>query len=113
MTGYVLLRCLVAALIFLPVCVHAHDIYEDWLKPDERVDGKRFKSCCNNTDCQPYPSRFHGDRWEVLYKGGWLVVPNAKVETEYDDAWDPGDHRSYACISNNQVLCFRPGEWMQ
>ncbi len=115
MTGYWLLRCIVAALIFLPFIVHAHDIYTDWKMPDQRTnEGKRTASCCNNVDCAPYPSKWISGHWEVLWRGKWVRVPEHKVETNYDDAWTAGDHQGHACMSSvGTVLCFRPGEWLQ
>ena len=98
-----------------------HDIYTNWAMPDQRnVDGKRLYGCCNNLDCAPRPSRMTGygrdgkPMWEVQFEGRWIKVPDQKVETNYDDAWDPGDHRSHGCISKSgNVYCFRPGEWLQ
>jgi hypothetical protein len=93
----------------------AHDIYTDWRMPDQRDnDGKRVKSCCNNNDCKPRASRWVGDHWEVQWGLKWLRVPDGKVETSYADAWSADDHQSHACINViGNVLCFRPGEWLQ
>lgn len=122
----VILACI--ALLFLLALtgtVPAHDIYSNWGLPDVRnAQGKRYQSCCNNQDCAPRPSRFISGHtreetgyWEVQFEGRWVRVPDAKVETAYPDAWEPGDKQSHACIRRYMnsviVLCFRPGEWLQ
>ncbi len=113
MTGYWLLRSLLAALIFLCVAqsiARGHDIYTDWKQPDYRDGDKRKLSCCNNVDCAPRRARFMGDHWQVEFQGRWLRVPDQKVETNYGDSWDTPDGQSHACINPNGVVyCFTPG----
>jgi hypothetical protein len=103
-------------LLLTPAAAHEmHGIdYSKWLMPSPDASRHRKHSCCNSVDCAPRQTRFKNGHWEVLFEGRWLPVPDMKVETNYDDAWDPGDHMGHGCISpSGNVYCLRPGEFLQ
>jgi hypothetical protein len=124
LSGFLILGAVAFLILWFAAVVHtarAHGHngvdYSKWLMPDTRtMDGKRQGSCCNSIDCAPRPSRYKDGGWEVFWADGnkWIKVPEQKVETNYDDAWEPKDNLGHACISpRGNVYCFRPGEFLQ
>jgi hypothetical protein len=109
---------LLLLLLITPAAAHDHNgiDYSKWRMPSPDPTKHRWASCCNSTDCAPARTRFKDGHWEVFWEEGnrWLPVPDQKVETNYDDAWDPKDNLGHACISKSgNVYCLRPGEFLQ
>ena len=115
--AFAIVAFLVAAL--WGVMALSHEVngvdYSHWMMPDQRDNtGKRVYSCCNSVDCAPRQTRYKDGGWQVLFENRWIKVPDQKVETNYSDEWDPGDHMGHACISKlGNVYCLRPGEFLQ
>jgi hypothetical protein len=109
---------LIAGTLIGKALAHDHNgiAYSTWQKPSPNPAQHRGFSCCNSIDCAPRPTRFKDEHWEVYWEFGkkWLKVPDEKVETNYPDAWDPGDNMGHGCISPlGVVYCMRPGEFLQ
>lgn len=83
--------------VTLPLGVHAHDIYTHWKT-------KEGMSCCNNSDCAPYPSRTNNGNVEFLVNGVWHVAsPGTRLPFESPDS------QNHACFFGGKIQCWTLG----
>ena len=77
----------------------------DWFRSLMRPDVGT--SCCDDSDCKADEKAYFRDgSWWTNVNGTMQPVPDAKI-LKNKDSWDG---RAYACIFQNQILCFvRPG----
>lgn len=80
----------------------AHDMYNNWRKPDNPS-----VSCCNDKDCRPTRAYLGDDGlWRAWDGNKWLTVPREVVlPTDYG-----GDGRSHLCENLGYIYCFTPGQ---
>lgn len=79
--------------------------YSHWNMPDQRTDGKRQQSCCNNQDCFSTQYKREGNTWLALTqdKSHWVVVPDKKLEHNYPDAEESPDGLGHVCLKSYQL----------
>lgn len=81
-----------------------HDWYSDLKQPDTGF------SCCNSAatdplgDCAPTLSRTLNGKWEALYNGMWMDVPDGKILKGVESP----DGKAHLCVgkASGVVLCF-------
>jgi hypothetical protein len=105
----VLLRCIIAAALGSQA-THAKPpanpdpTLSPWFESLE--DPETTLSCCDETDCRPVDDRIGAAGYEVLLRGAWVPVPDAKIIRRTDNPVG----RAVLCWSPNfGIMCFVPG----
>ena len=82
--------------------------YAKWLRPDQRMNGQRWSSCCSLEDCFPTQFRKVNGQWFAQDRdGAWREVPDETFEHNQPDPVESPDGRGHVCITPgaHAVLC--------